>query len=170
VQALFDNTTGGANVAIGGGALFSNTTGSDDTATGVNALSGGTTGINNTANGANALGNNTTGNDNTANGFDALFTNTTGGNNIAIGNAAGFNLTTGNNNILIGNSGVAGESNKIRIGTAGMQNGTFIAGISGRTVASGAAVLVNSSGQLGTSHPRRATNATSTTWATRATS
>jgi hypothetical protein len=41
------------------------------------------------------------------------------------------------------------ESNTIRIGTAGRQGRTFIAGISGATV-TGAAVFVNGSGQLGT--------------------
>ena len=56
-------------------------------------------------------------------------------NNIALGSHAGINLTTGNNNIDIGNEGVAGESNTIRIGTQGTQTNTFIAGISGVTVA-----------------------------------
>ena len=61
---------------------------------------------------------------------------------------AGWNLTTGSNNIDIGNAGVAGESNKIRIGKQGVQNGTFVAGISGVAV-SGSQVVVNSSGKLG---------------------
>jgi len=76
--------------------------------------------------------------------------NTTGASNIALGSTAGSNLTTGNNNIDIGTQGVAGESNKIRIGTLGTQNGTFIAGISGVTVANGVGVIVNSNGKLGT--------------------
>src|SRR6202040_2573925 len=60
------------------------------------------------------------------------------------------NLTIGNNNIDIGANvlGLAGESNKIRIGKQGTQNGTFIAGISGVAV-SGSTVVVNSSGKLG---------------------
>jgi len=61
---------------------------------------------------------------------------------------AGLNLTTGSNNVDIGNAGVAGESNKIRIGTVGTQNATFIAGISGVGV-TGSPVLVNSNGKLG---------------------
>jgi hypothetical protein len=65
-----------------------------------------------------------------------------------LGNLAGQNLTTGSNNIDIGNSGVTGEAGKIRIGTAATQNATFVAGISGVAV-TGAAVVVNSSGQLG---------------------
>jgi endosialidase-like protein/adenylate/guanylate cyclase family protein len=41
-------------------------------------------------------------------------------------------------------------STTIRIGTVGTQNATFIAGISGVTVASGVGVIVNPQGQLGT--------------------
>ena len=47
-------------------------------------------------------------------------------------------------------AGVAGEPNKIRTCTVGTQNGTFIAGISGTSVANGAGVIVNPSGKLGT--------------------
>src|SRR5438132_839246 len=87
---------------------------------------------------------------NTVQGDDALLSNTTGSNNIALGDSAGINLTTGKNNIDIGNAGVAGEANKIRIGTKGTQKAAFIAGISGATVASGVGVIVGSNGQLGT--------------------
>src|SRR5204863_1953571 len=62
----------------------------------------------------------------------------------------GLNLTTGNNNIDIGNVGVAGESKTIRIGKSGTQTRTFIAGISGVTVAGGVGVIVGTNGQLGT--------------------
>jgi trimeric autotransporter adhesin len=79
-----------------------------------------------------ALFNNQTGGFNTANGAQALY-HATGRGNIALGFQAGRNLTTGNNNIDIGNAGVAGESNKIRIGKQGTHNGTFIAGIRGAT-------------------------------------
>src|SRR5437764_1285523 len=121
-----------------------------NTAEGTNALLSLTTGGFNTANGADALQNNTTGRCNTANGVDALFSNTTGGSNIASGFTAGQNLTTGSNNIDIGSPGVAGESNKIRIGKIGTQNGTFIAGIHGVTVASAVGVVVDVNGHLGT--------------------
>jgi len=67
-----------------------------------------------------------------------------------LGFKAGRNLTTGNNNIDIGNMGVAGESNTIRIGTTGTQTATFIAGISGATVPTGIAVVVDADGHLGT--------------------
>ncbi|MGH8475646.1 MAG: tail fiber domain-containing protein, partial [Methylococcales bacterium] len=92
----------------------------------------------------------TTGSQNTANGVNALFNNTTGATNIGLGLAAGLNLTTGSNNIEIGHAGVAGESGKIRIGTAGTQTAAFIAGIRGATVPSGVTVIAGASGQLGT--------------------
>jgi hypothetical protein len=150
VNALFNNTTGSANTANGSDALQRNTTGFNNTANGIDALLGNTTGSANTANGSDALYRNTTGSQNIANGAGALFNNTTGNGNIALGVQSGLNLTTGNNNIAIGNQGVAGESNKIRIGTVGTQNATFIAGIRGDTVASGVGVIVGTDGQLGT--------------------
>jgi hypothetical protein len=147
--ALFDNTTGYFNTATGVGALQSNTTGYENTADGLDALAANTSGINNTATGWSALDGNTTGNDNTAVGVNALLNNTSGINNIALGGSAGSALTTGDNNIDIGNTGVAGESNNIRIGTQGTHTATFIAGISGAGVM-GVAVKVNAAGQLGT--------------------
>src|SRR5439155_16055629 len=74
--------------------------------------------------------------------------NTTGSNNVALGSSAGSALTTGSSNIDIGNVGVAAESRTIRVGTAGTQRQTFIAGISGASV-TGTAIVVNSGGQLG---------------------
>ena len=148
--ALQFNTTGIENTAIGYGALAFNTTGQYNTASGRSALVTNTTGSKNTASGYLALYNNTTGNNNTANGDHALFHNVTGRNNIAVGNGAGFNLTTGRNNIDIGNDGVRDESNTIRIGTVGTQNATFIAGISGATVPTGVAVIIDADGHLGT--------------------
>src|SRR5437870_7651662 len=149
-EALFSNTTGGGNTATGSQALISNTTGQANTATGDTALLANTTGNGNTANGYQALGSNTTGINNTANGHDALRSNTTGNNNIAVGYRSGLNLTTGGNNIDIGNAGVAGDNNKIRIGTTGTQTATFIAGISGVTVPAGVGVIVGTDGTLGT--------------------
>ena len=81
--------------------------------------------------------------------INALVNNTTGSSNIALGDSAGFNLTTGKNNIDIGNAGVAGESAKIRLGNKAHKN-TFIAGISGVTVAGGVGVIIDTSGHLGT--------------------
>jgi hypothetical protein len=148
VNALFHNTTGGDNTANGVAALFNNTTGSLNTANGVNALFFNTTGNLNVALGVNSLLHNTTGNNNTATGEAALQNNTTGGGNIALGFAAGLNRTTGSNNIDIGNRGVAAESATMRIGTAGIQTRTFVAGVRGVAVA-GSTVVVNASGQLG---------------------
>jgi uncharacterized coiled-coil protein SlyX len=113
--------------------LFSNTIGNHNAATGDNALLRNTTGLRNTANGASALSR-----------------NTTGSFNIAVGDSAGLNLTTGSNNIDIGALGAAGESGVIRIGKSTTATATFIAGISGKTVANGVGVIINSSGQLGT--------------------
>ena len=148
-SALIFNTTGYDNTANGASALQSNTTGFQNTANGVDALHSNTTGYNNTAVGLEALFNNTTGNSNTAIGFNAL-SNTTGTNNIALGFSAGISLTTGRNNINIGNFGVAGDSNKIRIGKVGTQTATFIVGISGVTVPGGVGVIVGNNGKLGT--------------------
>jgi hypothetical protein len=170
VAALFFNTTGSRNIAVGTNALLSNTTGSFNTAigdmaggggyitlrsngnfntaSGANALAFISTGNNNTATGFAALASNTSGNNNTAHGFSALHNNTTGSFNIALGNFAGNKLTMGSNNIDIGNLGVAGESATIRIGTAGAQTATFVAGISGVAV-TGSPVVVNANGRLG---------------------
>jgi hypothetical protein len=165
-EALGFNTTGSYNTAIGFGALEQNITGSQNTAIGLNALASNSTGSSNTASGFAALSNNaagfsntatgefalsfgTTGSNNTASGVYAL-QNNTGNANIALGALAGMNLTTGSSNICIGNSGVAGESNTIRIGTVGTQTATFIAGISGATSSGGIGVFVNGVGQLGT--------------------
>ena len=146
-EALLGNTTGSGNTASGGNALLQ-ATASDNTATGCATLINDTTGGNNTATGFRALFTNRIGNFNTATGVDALYRNTSGSANIALGYLAGQNLTTGSNNIDIGNNGVTGEAGKIRIGTAPTQNAAFVAGISGVAV-TGAAVVVNSSGQLG---------------------
>ena len=127
-------TFGVENTATGGGALYLNTTGNENTATGLDTLYHNTTGANNTATGSNALYNSTTGNS-----------------NVAIGANAGQNLTTGNNNIIIGANvlGVAGDANTTRIGNS-TQTKVFFGGISGKTVANGVTVLVNTSGRLGT--------------------
>ena len=150
IDALYSNTTGGGNTAAGIYALFSNTTGFNNTANGESALYSNTTGHSNTANGVFALIINTTGEDNTADGQNAMRNNTSGSFNVALGDHAGFNLTTGSNNIEIGNRGVAGEASTIRIGKQETQTVTYIAGISGATVPTGVAVIVNSSGHLGT--------------------
>jgi hypothetical protein len=150
IDALFSNSIGQRNTATGGGALLYNTAGNYNTATGVDALLENTTGNRNTADGYLALFHNTTGTRNTADGNRALFNNATGNSNIALGDGAGENLTIGDHNIDIGNQGVVAEANTIRIGTVGTHTATFIAGISGATVPTGVAVIVDGSGHLGT--------------------
>jgi hypothetical protein len=145
--ALFDNTTGGYNTANGVSALYYNMTGSSNSASGAYALYNNSTGSGNTANGVSALAGNNSGNYNTAEGYGALIGNSIGNNNIAIGYSAGTNLSSGNNNIDIGNGGGTGDNNIIRIGSG--QLNTFIAGISGATLGSGAPVYVGAGGQLG---------------------
>jgi hypothetical protein len=166
--ALSSNTLGHDNTATGYIALSSNTTGNDNTATGVSALQNNTTGFRNTAVGSSALLSNNVGVANTAVGWRALQLNTGNGNstavgasalgnstgfeNTALGTNAGVNLTDGVFNIDIGAEvvGVVGESRTIRIGTTATQTRTFIAGISGATVAGGVGVIVGTNGKLGT--------------------
>jgi Chaperone of endosialidase len=151
-QALLSNTSGPDNTGTGFQALYSNTTGADNTATGFDALETNSTGANNTADGIFSLFGNTTGMNNTAVGSSALSNNSTGSSNVALGFNAGMNLSKGNNNIIIGANvpGNSTDANTIRIGKSGTQQKAFIAGISGKTVASGVGVIINSQGQLGT--------------------
>jgi len=152
-RALLSNNDGGVNVANGYKALEANVGGFYNVASGAFALGTNISGGFNTASGANALYYNN-GSNNTAIGHQALQNNRTGGSNVALGYQAGNNLTTGSNNIFIGANvlGAAGDANKIRIGKNGTQSATYIAGISGRTVASATsvAVFVDSTGKLGT--------------------
>jgi hypothetical protein len=163
------NSTGGIgnNTAVGQYALAELTSGWANTANGYAALFLNTTGWGNTVSGVTA-GYNTTGSLNTAEGFDALFSNTTGSSNTAIGASAGQSILSGSSNILvgayaggnlsssessnilIGSSGVAGDSDTIRIG--GVIGATYIAGIRGTTTNNSDAipVVIDSNGQLGT--------------------
>jgi hypothetical protein len=156
--ALQNNTSGGTNTATGFEALFSNKAGPINTATGAWALYSNTTGQSNVATGVDALYHNQVGHDNTAQGYLALLNNT-GSSNTGLGSNAGSNLTTGSNNIDIGANvlGKSGESNKIRIGKQGTQNGTFIAGIYNIAEPTTTSVIkpvyINSNGQLGTTPP-----------------
>jgi len=150
LQALFSNTTGNNNTATGYFALSESSTGSNNTASGVQALYFNFAGNNDTANGVNALFSNTTGSDNTADGAGALLINGTGSFNIALGRNAGNRLANGDYNIDIGNRGARGEARTIRIGTEEIHKHTFIAGISGVTVAGGVGVIIDTDGHLGT--------------------
>jgi hypothetical protein len=94
---------------------------------------------------------NTTGSNNTANGGFALYANTTGSGNIAVGYQAGSSVTAGNNNIDIGSTGVAAESNTIRIGDPAIHTALFLAGLIAMSPAPpNQTVLVDpATGQLG---------------------
>lgn len=151
--------TGLDDCGIGTGALGSITNGSANTAVGTNSLSTLSTGSGNTAIGCNAMTLASTANNNVAIGSDssqngALDLLVSGTNNIAIGPDAAHAYTGAeSSNIVIGNLGVSSESNVIRIGTSGsgtgQQNQCFIAGAFGVTIV-GSALLMNSSGQIGT--------------------
>jgi len=78
-----------------------------------------------------------------------------GFNNTASGSYALYANTTGSNNIDIGSPGLAAESGVIRIGTitgtTSTQSAAYVAGIYGvKTATAGMAVVIDSSGQLGT--------------------
>jgi trimeric autotransporter adhesin len=147
--ALYSNTDGNGNTANGNSTLYSNITGDNNTANGLRALLHNTTGSINTANGVNALQSNTIGGANTAIGYQALFNNAAGNFNTALGYFAGSSVT-GDNNIDIGNTGLAADSETIRIGIQGLHGATYIAGIRGATVASGVTVVAGTGGHLGT--------------------
>lgn len=145
-------TSASLNVGVGFQSLNSLTSGTTNTALGYQSLDSLTTGSSNTAIGWECLGDLTTGTLNTVLGSSTMSNLLTGSRNIAIGSGTGDNYTSSEgSNILIGNPGTLGESNKIRIGIngslPGQQNATFIAGITGVTVA-GAPVSVSSTGQL----------------------
>jgi len=122
--ALFNNTIGRFNTAVGEGALFSNTEGND-----------------NTAIGAGALADNTEGDENVAVGLGAIGNNTTGNNNVALGNSAGLNQTNGSNNVYIGTQ---------ITGTAGESNACYIGSIFNQTSSGGSAVFIDANSKLGT--------------------
>ncbi|MBA3962524.1 MAG: tail fiber domain-containing protein [Chthoniobacterales bacterium] len=145
--ALSANTTGGLNTAVGY-AMYSNTTGGLNTAAGAAALAANTTGGANVAIGNSALNKSITGGFNIAIGVGAL-QKSKGSNNVAIGYNAGSILRMGDHNIYL-DSGAGDETGVIRIGTAAYHHETFIAGISGATVAGGVTVVVDANGQLGT--------------------
>lgn len=168
-QSLYNNISSSGHVSMGYNALYANTSGQNCTAIGSQCLTANTIGQQNTGVGSQCLMNNTTAGNCVGLGFQALASNTignlntgigyaalaslsgAGNNNIGLGYSAGSSITGAqSNNICIGSTGSASDSNIIRLGTPATQTSCYIAGIDGVTVASGTAVLVNSSGQLGT--------------------
>ena len=118
-EALKTNTTASSNTSIGYASMLANTTGSDNAAFGANALTTNTTASSNSAFGYHALRYNTTGYDNTAMGMNALTTNTIGFRNTALGKSALKSNTTADYNTGLGFEaleGVTTGDNNIGIG------------------------------------------------------
>ncbi len=155
-KAGFTNTTGTANSFYGWQVGFSNITGLYNTFAGDNAGYNNTTGSYNNFFGHKAGYGNTVGQNNTFLGQYSGYLNTTGSDNAFFGESAGYNNTTGGSDVYIGNPGPSSgtESNTIRIGRQGtgqaLQNSAYIAGIYGSTTNSGVAVVIDSTGKLGT--------------------
>jgi len=150
------NISGSTNIAIGSNALNPSTVQniSDNIAIGYEALNKCTSSTNIAA-GTQAL-QNFTGSGSTNNivlGYKAATSLLTGTNNIIIGSQAGSAYTSSeSNNIVIGTSGIAGDSEVIRLGDQTNNNlGCYIAGIYGSTVSSGVTMYMNNEGQVGTS-------------------
>ena len=165
--ALYSNTTGEFNVAVGHYALYANTTAFSNSAVGVTALFSNTAGLYNVAMGNGAVYGNTTGSRNIGIGGATLSYNSSGSNNVALGDSAleelregtnniavgqdaGVKLMRGDWNVYVGNIAVQQESGTIRIGDHKRNTNTYIAGISGVTVAGGVGVVIDSKGHLGT--------------------
>jgi trimeric autotransporter adhesin len=143
------NTTGVENTVVGFAAMYANQTGSNNCAFGGQALTINLEGSNNTAIGTEALSGNF-GNNNTAIGAFAGDLIEAGNNNIFIGVSAGGSIQGGSNNIEIGAMGKRGDEGDIRIGTKGVHTAVHIAGVYGRTVPDGVAVVTDNRGHLGT--------------------
>jgi hypothetical protein len=149
-EALASNINGVQNTAVGTGAQNANPSGAGNTSLGFNSLASNTSGSKNTAIGNLALVGLAAGSGNTAIGSNAFENLGAGSNNIGIGSGAGAFMGAGSNNIDIGYAG-GNESATIRLGTSGTQTRAFIAGIYGTaTGGTGAAVVVDANGQLGT--------------------
>jgi hypothetical protein len=161
------------NTIIGGASGNLSITGAHNVGLGNNVLSALTSGIQNLCL-ANASGSSlTTGSNNVLAGLGSgsamtsssqcvgigsgsLVALVSGTENLALGYLSGGSYTSSeSNNVCIANLGTVGESNVIRIGTqgsgSGQQNKAFMAGIYGVTPSgSPVTVVINSSGQLGT--------------------
>jgi hypothetical protein len=128
--ALYLNTTGNYNIAVGTGSVASNTTGSSNTGIGYSALQNNTTASYNTALGVQSIYTNTTGERNTASGFQSLYANTTGVRNSAFGMYASIRNTTGNYNTSVGYEALSENttaSNNTAVGyQAGYSNTTGV--------------------------------------------
>lgn len=102
--------TGVENVAVGSRALFSNSSGNVNIAVGFSALTKNTTGSANCAIGDRTLFSNTSGTRNVGVGGSSLVYNTVGSDNIAIGCLTLNSLLSGSNNIAIGSSALTSNT------------------------------------------------------------
>lgn len=155
--ALRYNLTGAYNTGVGARSLFFSIYGSNNAALGADALFNNTEGSYNTANGARSLFHHISGSYNTAIGDNALRyleydTAAGGSSNIGIGASSGYSLEEGDDNIYIGSdAGGTVESGQIRIGSAGSQTNTFVAGVLNNSISGVHGVFVDANGQLGMS-------------------
>jgi hypothetical protein len=142
------------NIGIGSGALSSLTiAGINNVAVGTHSSGQMTTATGNVMVGGDSGEIITTGIRNTGIGIGAFTTLLTGSNNTGLGESAGLNyIGAESDNVLISHRGVVGESNVMRIGTAGTQTSCYVSGI--RDVATvmpdAMPVVIDSLGQLGT--------------------
>lgn len=146
-------TTASSNIIIGASSCPSLTTASNNIVIGNSAMtSASSASTSNIVIGNSTLNDATSADLNIAVGHGALDSLITGDTNIAIGINAG-NAFTGaeSNNITIGHLGVVADSGVTRIGTSGTQTSCFISGIVGTSVTSVGSVVVDASGQMGTS-------------------
>jgi len=105
---------------MGVNALFSNTTGTLNTAMGYEALNYNTTGSSNTGFGNSALESNTTGGNNVALGYNSGDVITTGSNNVVLGTSADPSAASGTNQIVIGKDATGHGDNIAVIGNTDM--------------------------------------------------
>lgn len=169
-SALPNVTTGDNNTSVGYLTLDLLTSGFGNNIFGAYAGSSLTSGTGNCGYGTSTLSQVTVSSNNSGFGSTSLANLVSGTGNSALGNSSGGSLLTGDynlflgynsgslyttsesSNILLSHVGVAAESNTIRIGTSGsgsgQQNRSFMAGITGVTVAASAPVGIASTGQL----------------------
>lgn len=148
---VLENVTSNNNIGVGNNSLSGLTSGSENIAIGSVCMDGTSAATNNIAIGNSTLQNGTGAySQNVAIGQQVLQNLDSGAQNIAIGVFAGSNYTTSETqNICIGSSGVAAESNTLRIGDSVTR--AFIGGIFGVTVGvGGIPAVVDNAGQLGT--------------------
>ena len=131
-QALFGNTTGTDNTAIGsysvgaGDAPGIYSTGSGNTVVGEANLYTNTTGSNNSSLGLYAIFTNTTGSDNTAMGNQVMATNAGGSFNTAIGEYSLATNANGSSNVAVGENalGTSTVSGQVAVGDSSLINNT----------------------------------------------